>query len=266
MPAAVMLACAARACAAACCDAASRSAGAAPVLGAAVIGLHAGEAQPALGRRVRDDVMRERAGGRRRHAAATVADVDLDEDRRSVLPARAHRRREALDPFGAIDRDREPDARGERGDAGQLGRVDDLVGDVDVVDAGGRERLGLARLLHADADRAGSDLQAREGRALVHLRVRPQAQRRGSRANAAIAAALRSSASRSSDQRRRVDRLDRLAGRRHGAAGAHRVHAARRRRSRRRPRRRRRAIAPSRWRGIAPADEREALGRCRAAG
>ena len=43
----------------------------------------------------------------------------------------------------------------QRGDARQLGGVDHLVADVDVVDAGGGERLRLARLLHADADRAG---------------------------------------------------------------------------------------------------------------
>ena len=49
------------------------------------------------------------------------------------------------------------------------------VGQPDVLDAGVGEHLGLAQLGAAHADRARVDLQARDGGALVGLRVRPQA-------------------------------------------------------------------------------------------
>jgi hypothetical protein len=52
-----------------------------------VIRLHAGEAQAAFGRRMSDDVLRQLPGCRRRNAAATVADVDLDQH--LVLPEAA---------------------------------------------------------------------------------------------------------------------------------------------------------------------------------
>jgi len=138
-----------------------------------------------------------------------VADVDLDEDVDRAA-GRGDGAGEPLDALNRIDRDRQPDAFGERGDARQLGSVDHLVRDVDVVDAGGGERFRLARLLDADADRAGLSLHPRDRRALVHLRVRPQPD--------AVAARERRHGGEVSlhrvevdDERRRVDRLDRIA-------------------------------------------------------
>ena len=64
----------------------------------------------------------------------------------------------------------------QRGHAAQLADGQQLVGDEDVVDAAGGQRFGFAHRLHAQADGAGLQLQARELRALVHLGVRAQAQ------------------------------------------------------------------------------------------
>ena len=52
--------------------------------------------------------------------------------------------------------------------------ADDLVGDEHVAHAAIDHRLGLADLLHADADRAQLDLLQRDDRAFVRLGVRPQ--------------------------------------------------------------------------------------------
>jgi hypothetical protein len=158
---------------------------------------------------MRDDLLRELAGRRRRDAAAALADVDLDEDvDRRAGPC--HRRREPLDADQRVDCDRETHARRERGDTCELGRIDHLVRDVDVVDAHGGERFGFARLLHADADRARGALQPRDGRALVHLRVRPEAHavlaREGRHRREVLLHRIEID-----DKRWRVDRLDRVA-------------------------------------------------------
>ncbi len=176
------------------------------MLGAAVISLQAGEAQAPFGRRVRHDPMRERPGRHRRHAAAALADVDLDEHV-DLRPSVAHGRGQAIDAFGRVDGDRHPHAPRQRRHARQLARRDHLVGDVDVVDAGIGQGFGFARLLDADADRAGGDLQAGDCRAFVHLRVRPKAHPMAARErrHGGQVAFHRVEVE---HQRRRVDRLD----------------------------------------------------------
>ena len=92
MPAAVMPACAARASAAGMADRRLALAGAAQVLGRAVVGLQAGEAQ--AGRRSTTCCASApaAAGG---DAAAALADVDLDEHVDAACRPRAARRRAA---------------------------------------------------------------------------------------------------------------------------------------------------------------------------
>jgi hypothetical protein len=95
----------------------------------------------------------------------------------SALPRVVHGLCQPGHAFAAVHRDAQLPAFGRQPvrqlrHAGQLVRRDDLVGDVDVVHAAGRHGLGLGRLLHADADRAGLHLQPAQGRALVHLGVR----------------------------------------------------------------------------------------------
>ena len=176
----------------------------AQVLRAAVIGLHAGEAQA-----MRDDLLGERAGRGGRDAAAALADVDLDEHFDHAA-GKLQRGREAFDAERRIDRDREPDSLRQFRHALELGRRDDFVADEDVGDAAVGQRLGLARLLHADADRTGADLQPRDRGALVHLRVRPQA-------NAVGAGELGHSREVAlhrvevDDECRRIDRIDAIA-------------------------------------------------------
>jgi hypothetical protein len=51
---------------------------------------------------------------------------------------------------------------------------DHLGGDEEIAHAGGGHHLGLAHLCHADTDRAGRDLAARDLRALVGLRMRAE--------------------------------------------------------------------------------------------
>ena len=148
------------------------------MLHAAVVGLQAGVAQAAgaVGQ-----LTRQRHGGvAGRHAAAALANVDLDVDvdHRARQP---HGLGQALDAFAAVDRDGQlAAARGQlvrqRGHAAQLADGQQLVGDEDVVDAAGGQRLGLAHRLHAQADGAGLQLQVGELGALVHLGVRAQAQ------------------------------------------------------------------------------------------
>ncbi len=121
-----------------------------------------------------DDLVRDAHRRRRRHAAAPVADVDLDEhiDHR---PSRLQRLREPVDAERRVDGQRQPHAAGQRGQRRELGGVDDLVADVDVVHAGLGQRLCFREFLHAHADGAGSHLQPGDGGALVRLGVRPQA-------------------------------------------------------------------------------------------
>ena len=156
MPAAPMLACAARASDAACCDAAARSASPRRCWAEPWYACTPAKRRPPSAARARPRAAR---AGRRPPPAQRRSGPGRRRPRRrrrSSLPRRRRSAsREPLDALDRIDRDREPDALGERGDARQLGGVDHLVRDVDVVDAGRGERLGLARLLDADADRAG---------------------------------------------------------------------------------------------------------------
>jgi hypothetical protein len=157
-----------------------------------------------------DDALRQLPGRGRRRAASAVADVDLDHHFDRAARCR-DRRRQPLDPVDRIDRDRQPHPPRQRRDTRQLGRVDDLVRDVDVGDAGIGERLGLARLLDAHADRAGCHLQPCDRGTLVHLGVRPEA-------DAVVARECRHCREVSlhrievDHERRRVDRGDRIAG------------------------------------------------------
>ena len=140
--------------------------------------------------------------------------------------------------------------------------------DVDVVDAGVGERFGFARLLDAHADRAGLALHPRDGRALVHLGVRPQA-------DAVAARELRHAWRDCAPSRRGRSRAPACRSRRPGRRPA----AVARQRSSRRPRAparaaalmsppaarsgdRRRAVVERlavEVRGVAPADQGEAL-------
>ena len=98
-----------------------------------------------------------------------------------------------------------------RGEACELLLADDLVGDEHVANAGGDERLGLADLLAADADRAALDLRVRDVRALVRLRVRAQ---RDAAAAHGVGHQVEVALERVEvdDERRRVDVLDGVAG------------------------------------------------------
>jgi hypothetical protein len=128
------------------------------------------------------DRLRQHDGGLAgRHAAAALADVDFDEDveqgLRSAGSPPLDSRREPGNALQAVHRNRQPAARRlqalrQRGHPLQLGRVDDLVADVDVGHAGRGQRLGLRGLLHAHAHGASLHLQPCEKGALVHLGVR----------------------------------------------------------------------------------------------
>ncbi len=141
----------------------------AQVLGAAVVGLQAGEAQA-----VRDDLVRQRGRGRRCDAAAAMAHVDLDEyvDRAA---GRFQRGGETIDAQPRVDRDGEPGASGQRRQLGELAGIDDFVADVEIGHAGFGQRLRLGELLHAHAHRADGDLPLGDLGALVRLGVRAQA-------------------------------------------------------------------------------------------
>ena len=88
-------------------------------------------------------------------------------------PALARGPREPERDLVGVDGGRDRDALGEVGEARELLRADDRIADEDVVDAGVGHHLGLAELRHLHADRAGVDLEARDLRQLVRLRVRP---------------------------------------------------------------------------------------------
>ncbi len=145
------------------------------VLGPAMVGMQAGEVQPCMA----GDRLRERHRRlARRHAAAALADVDLDEhvDPGAVRAGRVHGFGQAGDALRAVHGDGEaPAACGEllrqACHAQQLGRRDHLVADVDVRHAAGGERLGLRDLLHAGAAGTGLLQAQRQLGALVHLRV-----------------------------------------------------------------------------------------------
>jgi GNAT superfamily N-acetyltransferase len=118
--------------------------------------------------------------GRRRHAAAPGAAVDLHEalDLGAVL---LRSRRQVGHIFHVVDA--ADGARAELGHARQtvdLGRVADLVGHQHVLDAAAGEDLGLGNLLAADAAGAAQfDLQLGHVDGLVHLAVHPVAHAMG---------------------------------------------------------------------------------------
>ena len=146
----------------------------AAVLRGAEVGVQSAQRQ--AGQRV-DRAPQRHGGDGVGHAGAVMADVELDVDVDPRLRVVAGLRQF---PHGIriVDTDAEPrrrEARGEPGQMGELAFADDLVGDEHVLDAAGKERLGLGRLLHADADRARGDLAPGDLDALVALRVRPHA-------------------------------------------------------------------------------------------
>ena len=104
----------------------------------------------------------------------------------------------------------------ERGEAQELRRSNDLVGDEHVGDARLDERRRLVDLLAADADRPARNLRLRDRGRLVRLRVRAQAQSsRGDLARQRVDVALERVEV--EDQRGRLDRCDRVAGARGGS-------------------------------------------------
>jgi hypothetical protein len=135
-----------------------------------VIRLQAGQLQVGCGLD-RAGEFHHRAAGR--HAATTLADVDIDHQRHDGAGCGG----QALDGGDiaqVIDTGRDPDPAAQFHQRGNLAITDDLVADEDVADAGVRQRYRLADLLHTDTDRACSQLAAGDLRALVALGVRPQ--------------------------------------------------------------------------------------------
>ena len=111
------------------------------------------------------------------HARARATDIDLDHDhgrRRCRLPPRKGAR-DRLDAGHRIDANRQPAPVGQPADSFHLGPVgDDRVPDEQVFHAVIGEDLGLADRGHGQAHRACGELAAREGEALMRLRVGPQ--------------------------------------------------------------------------------------------
>ena len=140
------------------------------MLRGAVVGLETVEPQPVGGH----DLGGQRHGLRARpHAAAVLADVDLDEhpegDAAALRGLGGQR-----DPLARVDAQADLRALGQRSEPRRLAVVDDLVGQQHVIDPGGDERFGLGHRLAAHADRAGLDLTMGDRRALVRLAVRAQ--------------------------------------------------------------------------------------------
>ena len=107
MPEAVMLARAPSASEAAWCDAASRSATPRRCWPPPWYACRPAKTQAAVGRRVRDDPVRERAG-RRGATPQRPWPTSISTKTSIVAPLPRHRRRQPLDPFGRVDRDRQP--------------------------------------------------------------------------------------------------------------------------------------------------------------
>ena len=143
------------------------------MLGRSLVGVQSREAQvPAAG-----DSLRKRESGRARlDAAAMRADVDLDEDVQAH-PLRARRCVQLRDVARVVGEHSDFRLAGKAREPRDLASSHDLVRDEHVGDAAGHQRLGLAHLLRAHADRAGGDLPARDLRALMTLRVRAEPHR-----------------------------------------------------------------------------------------
>ena len=135
------------------------------VLGAAVVGLEAAEAQAG---RFRDLTRQGERGLAGRDAAAPHADLELDID----VEARAAGG-DLAQVVEIVDADSEMGAAGKRGEARDLRCADDLVADQDVLHAALHQRLGLGHFLAAHADRAGGNLAPGDVGRLVGLGVCP---------------------------------------------------------------------------------------------
>ncbi len=171
------------------------------MLRAAVIGLQAGEAQV---RRRLDRAGKRERGFARRDAAAAHADLELDVGVDRGAGARG-RRLDVTRIARIVDADADLRALGERGEALELARADDLVRDQHVRDAALHERLGLRHLLAAHPDRASRDLAFRDLRAFVRLGVRAHAHAPRDRVGKALEIRLESVEI--DDQRRRIHLL-----------------------------------------------------------
>jgi hypothetical protein len=103
----------------------------------------------------------------RQHSAAREADVHVDQrGDRKVRQKRGAR--------GRVDRHRQPRALAERAEPFDLRRVQDLVGDQQVVEAVPRQDLRLADRRTGEAGAAGRRLEAGDGGRLVRLHVRTE--------------------------------------------------------------------------------------------
>jgi hypothetical protein len=115
--------------------------------------------------------------------AASHADVEFDQDA-DLGAGPDGRGRQRFDVPRVVHGHGEVDMRGERRGRADLIRRYDLVGDEHVGHPGRGHRGGLPNRRHGNPDRACRDLQERDVRRLLHLRVRAQprglaGQRRG---------------------------------------------------------------------------------------
>ena len=205
MPASSIASRVSRASSAAAAIAAARCLGLAQVLRGAVVRVQAAKAQS---RRFGDPLRQRHRGRAGRDAAAVRADVDLDVDVEGHCGLRRRvRKREHIG--GIVDQHADRRTACEVGEARDLGRRDDLVGDEHVGNACVDERRGFVGLLAADSDRAGGDLQPRDLGAFVRLGVRaqPDAVRRIRQAIDVAREGVEIE-----DERGRVDRGERVAG------------------------------------------------------
>ena len=163
------------------------------MLRAAVIGLQPAKFQA---RRIGDAARERRRILARRDAAALHADVDLDQ--RAQLDAEILRdARGRIDLLGRVEAQRDRRILRERGKTAQLAITDNLIAHQDVLHAAAHQRFGLADLLHALADRAVRRSAAARSPADLCVLACGRTRTPVERANSAIFAMLRSSASRS---------------------------------------------------------------------
>ena len=163
-------------------------------------------------------------------------------------------------PSDRVDGDRQADASGQRGDARELVLVDHLVADVDVVDAARRRaprpRSPSARRRRPRRPRSAA---ARSSRSCASSRAAAGA-RRGRARSRPCAGDVALHRVEVDDERRRVDRLDQMRrGRRARAPRLMRLRSARRGTVGQSPSLRVVERAAVEVRVVAPADQREAL-------
>ncbi len=154
----------------------------------------AGELEPVE----RRDPLRELDGaGPGQDAEAVHARVEL-EQRPDREPALARGARDPERDLVGVDGHGDRRALGQVGEPRELPLADDRIADEDVLDPGVGHHLGLAELRDLHADGAGVELQARDLRQLVRLRVRPQRRRPPRAASAAARSTFARTTSRSS--------------------------------------------------------------------